>query len=60
MKFNCLLTKKKEEVQLFLKKKKILKFNIVPVKIHKHVLNNIKSNVIGGPRWEPLSSWPQQ
>ena len=50
MKFNCLLTKKKEEVQLFLKKKKKLKFNIVPVKIHKHVLNNIKSNVIGGPR----------
>ena len=42
MKFNCLLTKKKEEVQLFLKKKKKLKFNIVPVKIHKHVLNNIK------------------
>ena len=29
------------EVQLFLKKKKKkLKFNIVPVKIHKHVLNN--------------------
>ena len=31
------------------KKKKKLKFNIVPVKIHKHVLNNIKMMLLVDP-----------